>query len=302
MSNKTIVTCSVTGDGAYNEKMKAVPITPEQIADECISAVNAGAAICHIHVRDPKTGAKSMSLEAYREVVERIRASATDVVINLTTGVGSVYIPDQEEPLRPAAGSTLSTPEVRARQVVALRPELCTLNVGTMNFGTVAVLNTPDHTAAIARASQQVGTTCAILVYDVGHIFAARKMLDEGLIKKPPFFQICLGVAGCAPATPEVLLAMRGHLPHEANWGAFGKSEAEFPMVAQTVLLGGHVQVGLADNLYLSHGNLAPNNAALVERAVAIVRILGGETASPAEAREILGLKSQSKFQGRTAC
>ncbi|RUW20523.1 3-keto-5-aminohexanoate cleavage protein, partial [Mesorhizobium sp. M1E.F.Ca.ET.041.01.1.1] len=267
------------GAAAYNEKMMAVPITPEQIADECISAVNAGAAICHIHVRDPRTGAPSMSLVACREEVERIRASATDV-INVTTGAGARYIPDQEEPLRPAAGSTLSTPEVRARHVVALQPEISSLDIDTMNFGTHAVINTPDHTASLAHTAQQVGTTCEIEVFDVGH--AARKTLEDRLIKRPPFFPICLGVSGGVPVAPEVLLPMRHHLPRDANWGALVFPEPNFPWspIARWLCSGWSRRQSL-------------------ERAVAIVQILGGETASPAEARQIPGPKSQSILKGQ---
>lgn len=290
---KTIVTCAVTGAGAYTEKMKAVPVTPKAIAEECLSAARAGAAVCHIHVRDPHSGAPSMSLDAYREVVERLRAAGTDLVINLTTGVGARYIPSEDDPLRPAEGSSLATPEVRVRHVVDLAPEICSLDVGTMNFGKHAVLNTPAHVSRMAALVQEVGTTCELEVFDLGQIHEARRMIEQGIIRKPGFFQICLGVAGGAPATPETLMMLRSQLPAGVNWGAFGISSASFPMVAQAVLLGGHVRVGLEDNIYLERGVLAPGNAALVDRAVSIVRSLGAEVATPSEAREILGLRTR---------
>lgn len=291
---KTILTCAVTGAGAYTERTRNVPVTPARIADECVSAARAGAAVCHIHVRDP-SGAPSMELSYYREVVERIRASDTDLVINLTTGAGARYIPSEEDPLKPAAGSTLTSPEARVRHIVELQPEICSLDIGTMNFGKHAVLNTPTHVAAMARAAQAVGTKPELEVFDVGQIEAARLMVEEGIIAAPPFFQICLGVAGGAPATPQAMMSLLSFMPKGAHWGGFGIAAASLPMVAQCVLLGGHVRVGLEDNIYQSRGVLAPNNAVLVEQAVNIVHQLGGSLASPAEAREILGLTA---YQG----
>jgi uncharacterized protein (DUF849 family) len=293
MSNttKTILTCAVTGAGAYSERMAAVPVTPEQIAAECLSAAAAGAAACHIHVREAD-GRPSMDLGLYREVVERIRATGSDMIINLTTGAGGRYIPSEADPLVPAEGSTLTTPEIRVAHVVDLAPDICSLDVGTMNFGSHAILNTPTHLARMATMIVGAGVKPELEVFDVGQIYHARRMIQDGLIESPPFFQICLGVAGGAPATPEAMVALRSFLPEGAIWGGFGISASSFPMVAQCVLMGGHVRVGLEDNLYLSRGHLAPGNAALVEKAVGIVRVLGGEVASPSEARAILGLKS----------
>jgi uncharacterized protein (DUF849 family) len=293
--HKTIITCAVTGGGAYTDRMKAVPVTPAQIAAECLAAADAGAAVCHIHVRDIATGGASMDLACYQEVVERIRASQTDLVINLTTGMGARYIPSISDPLTPAEGSTLTTPEIRVQHVLDLKPEICSLDIGTMNFGAHAVLNTPTHVARMATLVREVGVKPELEVFDIGHIDQARRMIANGLIDETPFFQICLGVAGGAPATAETMMAMKGQLPAGAHWGGFGLSAASFPMVAQCVLLEGHVRVGLEDNLYLERGKLAPGNAALVERAVSIVELLGGEVASPAEARQILGLNTQTK-------
>lgn len=295
---KTILTCAVTGAGAYDDRMRYVPVTPERIAEECLAAARAGAAICHIHVRDPKTGAPSMEFAYYREVVDRIRASDVDLVINLTTGAGARYIPSAEDPLVPAAGSTLTTPDIRVRHVVDLKPEICSLDIGTMNFGRHAVLNTPDHVAEMARQIQAVGTKPELEVFDIGHIDLARRMIASGALAGTPFFQICLGVPGGAPATPQALMAMLAFLPHGCHWGGFGIAAASLPMVAQCVLLGGHVRVGLEDNIYLTKGVLAPGNAVLVENAAKIVHDLGGALASPEEARAILGLNKAKGAAG----
>lgn len=286
---KTVLTCAVTGAGAYTDRTRHVPVTPTQIADECVAAARAGAAVCHIHVREP-SGAPSMDIGYYREVVALIRASDIDLVINLTTGAGARYIPSEEDPLKPAPGSTLTSPEVRVRHVVELSPEICSIDIGTMNFGRHAVINTPAHVAAMADMVQAAGTKPELEVFDIGHIDLARRMIDVGAIRGTPFFQICLGVPGGAPATPQSLISLLSFLPAGAHWGGFGISAKSLPMVAQSVLLGGHVRVGLEDNLYLRRGELAPGNAALVEQAAGIVRTLGGELASPAEAREMLGL------------
>ncbi|MDB5461351.1 MAG: 3-keto-5-aminohexanoate cleavage protein [Caulobacteraceae bacterium] len=294
-ASKTIITCAVTGAGAYTEKMTAVPITPAQIAAECLAAASAGAAVCHIHVRDLETGGTSMELTHYREVVRLIRDSGSNLVLNLTTGVGARYIPSEEDPLRGGPGSTLSSPEVRVQHVVELKPDICSLDIATMNFGAHAILNTPDHLRKMAVAARTAGAKPELEVFDVGQIDLARRLIAEGVIDEPPFFQICLGVPGGAPATAQAMFSLRQFLPEGAHWGGFGIGAASFPMVAQCVLLGGHVRVGLEDNLYLSRGVLAPGNAALVERAVSIVELLGGAIASPDEAREILGLRQTTE-------
>ncbi len=287
---KTIITCAVTGAGAYTEKMKAVPITPAQIAAECLSAASAGAAVCHIHVRDLNTGGTSMDNALYRETVERVRESGSDLIINLTTGAGARYIPSVDDPLKPGPGSTLTTPQVRVQHVVDLKPEICSLDIATMNFGTHAIVNTPDHLRQMGKLIRDAGVKPELEVFDIGHIDLALRLIAEGVLAEPPFFQICLGVPGGSPATAEALIALKQFLPKGAVWGGFGVGPASFPMVAQCVLAGGHVRVGLEDNLYMSRGVLASGNAELVERAAHIVGLLGGEVASPSEAREILSL------------
>jgi uncharacterized protein (DUF849 family) len=290
MADKSIITCAVTGNITKPEQHPDLPITPAQIAGAAIDAAKSGAAIAHIHVRDPETGAPSMELEHYREVVERIRASATDLIINLTTGPGGRFMPSDDDPRVAAPGSTLVRPERRIEHVVALKPEICSLDLNTMWFGNAVVINTPKNVTIMAGAIREAGVKPELEVFDSGDIQLAHQLLESGVLPRPPLFQVVLGIRNGFPATPETLLYARSLLPADADWAAMGAGRMEFPIVAQACLLGGHVRVGLEDNLYLSKGVLAPSNAALVERAVTIVELLGRSVASPAEARQILGL------------
>jgi uncharacterized protein (DUF849 family) len=290
MAEKTIITCAVTGNITRPEQHPALPITPEQIAQAAIEAARAGAAIAHIHVRDPETGAPSMALEHYREVVERIRASGTDLIINLTTGPGGRFMPSDDDPKVAAPGSTLVRPERRVEHVVTLRPEICSLDLNTMWFGNAVVINTPRNVTIMAGAIREAGVKPELEVFDSGDLQLAHQLLETGVLPRPPLFQVVLGIRNGFPATPETLLYARSLLPADAQWAAMGTGRMEFPIVAQACLLGGHVRVGLEDNLYLSKGVLAPSNTALVERAVTIVELLGRSVASPAEARAILSL------------
>jgi len=290
MASKTIITCAVTGNITKPEQHPKLPITPEQIATAAIDAARAGAAIAHIHVRDPRTGEPSMALEHYREAVERIRASEVDLIINLTTGPGGRFIPSDHDPKVAAPGSTLVPPERRVEHVVALRPEICSLDLNTMWFGTAVVMNTPRNVAIMAEAIREAGVKPELEVFDSGDIQLAHQLLAEGVLKGPPLFQLVLGIKNGFFATPETLMYARSLLPSDAMWAAMGIGRMEFPIVAQAALLGGHVRVGLEDNLYIEKGVLAPSNAALVDKAAQLVRMIGREVATPAEAREILGL------------
>jgi uncharacterized protein (DUF849 family) len=288
---KTIITCAVTGGGAITERSKYVPITPEQISESAIGAARAGAAIVHIHVRDPATGAPSMEFEFYREVVDRIRASAVDVIINLTTGVGARYAPDDNDPATAGPGTNFVSPERRVQHVLDLKPEICSLDVGSANFAKYVVINTPGHLSRMAALIRRAGVKPELEVFELGHIRYARKMIEDGEIDGSPLFQLCLGIPWAAEAAPGTMMAMRSVLPANAQWSGFGISTALWPMVAQAFLLGGNVRVGLEDSLYISRGVLAPSNAALVERAVNIIHNLGGETASAEDARQMLNLR-----------
>jgi uncharacterized protein (DUF849 family) len=290
MSRQVVITCALTGSFDTPSKNPAVPVTPAEIANSALDAAKAGAAVVHVHVRDPKTTKASMELALYQEVVDRIREKNTDVLINLTTGAGGRYVPDPVDPKKAGEGTTLSTPAVRMRHVEAIRPPICTLDVATMNFGEQIFANMPAHLREMADRAKAAGAKPEIEVFDLGHIELAKRLIAEGHIAEPPLFQICLGISYGAPATPETLLQMRDRLPPGAAWSAFGISRAEFPVVAVAVAAGGNVRVGLEDNLYLGRGQLAPSNAALVENAVALINLLDCSPATPAEARRIFGL------------
>ena len=280
-----IISCAVTGGADSADASPAVPRAPQQIAAECLAARQAGAAIVHIHVRDPITGKPSREIAYYREVVARIREAGSDVIINLTTGPGGSFAPATDAPL-----ANFVSPEDRVAHVLEMRPEICSLDVATMNFGPRAMVNVPAHLETMARMIVGAGVKPELEVFDTGHVRLAARMIEQGFVPAPVLLQLCLGIAWGAPATAEGMLAMKSLLPPGVQWSAFGISRAEFPMVAQSVVLGGHVRVGLEDNLYLSRGVLAPGNAALVERAVTIVEVLGEKVATPAEARGLLGL------------
>ena len=290
MKRPVILTCAITGGGDTPGKNPAVPVTPEQIANSALEAAAAGATIVHLHMRDPRTGKPSTKLEHYREAFERIRADNSDVIVNLTTGAGARYIPSKDNPGVAGPGSSVMAPEARVAHIEALKPEICSLDIATMNFGEFAFLNIPDHIRTMARAINAAGVLPELEAFDVGHMRLTLHLLETGAIKPPVFFQICLGVPWGAPATTESMMFMRAMLPKDAVWTGFGIGPQEFPMVAQAVLLGGHVRVGLEDNLYIERGVLAPSNAALVAKAVKILDALDAKPATPDEARKILGL------------
>ena len=301
MARKVILTCAVTGGADTAKKNPAVPVTPEQIARSVIDARKAGATMAHIHVRDPRTGLASMEVGYYREVVERVRDAGCDILVNLTTGPGSRYVPSEDNPKVGGPGTTLTAPLERVRHVVEIRPDVCSLDVGSMNFGETGFLNTPAHLRTMAKAIAETGVKPELEVFDTGHVMLARRMIEDGHIAAPALFQLCLGIPWGAPATPESMMHMRDLLPPGAMWAGFGISRMQMPMVAQATILGGHARVGLEDNLYIDHGVLAPSNAALVERAVKIIELLGERVAEPEEARQILGLQRHSRGGGNPA-
>ncbi len=291
MNEEVIVTCAVTGAGDSVGRSPHVPVTPVQIADACIEAARAGAAIVHIHVRDPKTGKAARTIGAYEEVVELIRASGVDVVLNLTCGMGGDLYLDPDNPGVMVSGTDLATPYERMEHVDRLRPEICTIDCGSMNFGDHVVINRTADLEKMARFAKEWGVKPELEVFDMGQVGIATRMVRKGLIEGQPLFQFCLGIDGGAAASAQSILALKSMIPDDAIWAAFGISTHEMPMVAQAVLLGGNVRVGLEDNLYLERGVLATNGA-LVEKAIRIVRDLGARTLSPAEAREKLGLRA----------
>jgi uncharacterized protein (DUF849 family) len=288
MQRKVMISCAVTGSADTPGKNPAVPVTPSQIAQSAIDAAKAGAAIVHIHVRDPQTTRPSMDKALYREVVERIRDRGSDVLINLTTGPGARFTPGADDPFKPGSATNMKLPAQRVEHIIELRPDICSLDMGSMNMGSYVFVNPPNYLEAMAVAIRDAGVIPELEVFEAGHLLLARRMIETGHIKPPGMFQICLGIAWGQPATPEAMHYMRGMLPPASPWFAFGISLHQFPMVAQAVLLGGHVRVGLEDNIYLGKGQLAPSNAALVEKAVGIIEILGDHVATPTEARKML--------------
>lgn len=290
MNNEVILTCAVSGGHNNQGKHPDYPITPEQIANDCIDAGKAGAAIAHIHVRDPVTGMRSGELALFTEVVERIRDSGSDVLINLTTSEGARFSPGEVDAAVGGPGTTLIQPLDRLQHIEALMPDICTLDVGTFNFGETIFVNTPSHLRTMAKRIQELGVKPEIEVFEPGHIMFARSLIDEGLIDGDPMFQLCLGIPHASPATPEILTVMKNLLPDNANWSAFGISRFEFSIVAQAASQNGNCRVGLEDNLYLNKGEFASNRQ-LVERAVRIIRELGREPATAEQAAERLGIK-----------
>jgi len=288
--NKTLITCAVTGNLVKPEQTPHLPITPTQIADECLAAAEAGAGQVHIHVRDPGTGKPSMEVELYREVVERIRRHDRELVINLTTGPGGRFVPSEDDPKVYAPGTSLLPPERRVEHIALIKPDVCSLDLNTMNSGPDVVINTPKNVRRMARVIREAGVKPELEIFDSGDINLALDLIADGTLDGPGMWTFVLGVKyGFAP-TPETLLYARNMLPRGAFWSAFGIGRMEFPIVAQAWLMGGHVRVGMEDNIYLSHGVLAESNAQLVAKARDIIRSLGGQVASAAEARQMLGL------------
>lgn len=296
MQPKVIITCAVTGAGDTVGKSPNVPVTPEQIANSALEAASAGATVVHCHVRDPKTGKGSRDTNLYREVMERIRAKNTDVIINLTAGMGGdVVVGDGEKPLEFGPGTDCVGPLERLVHIKELRPEICTLDCGTLNFGDgqSIVVQTPTQLRQQAALIKSYGVKPEMEIFDSGNLWFANQLVKEGLIEGAPLYQLCLGIPWGAPYDTETMAYQKAQLPAGAIWASFGIGRNQMPAVAQAVLLGGHVRVGLEDNLYLEKGVFATNGA-LVEKAVRIIELLGTKVASPDEGRAILGLKPRS--------
>jgi len=287
---KTFITCAVTGNITRPDQTPHLPITTEHIANECLAAAGEGAAAVHIHVRDPKTGKPSMDVGHYRDVMERIRKRDTALIVNMTTGPGGRFVPSADDPKQYAAGTTLLPPLERLKHVVELRPDVCSLDLNTMNSGPDVVINTPANVRKMAKAMQDAGVLPELEVFDSGDMNLARDLIADGTIKGPGLFTVVMGVKYGFASLPETVFYARSLLPPGAIWSAFGIGRAEYPMLAQTWLLGGNVRVGLEDNIYLSKGVLAKGNAELVSKARRILEDLGGAVASPKEARAMLGL------------
>ena len=295
-----IITCAVTGGSALNRKHPAFPITPKEIADAAIEAAKAGAAIVHVHVRDPVTGAASYDPQLFRQVTDRIRSSGVDVILNLSCGGNARFVPDPADESKATYGTTIAPPEIRYRHIEDCVPDMCSLDVTTSNQGDGAdefvYLNTPRTLRAMASRFQQLGVKPELEVFEGGDLVFANQLIEEGLIHGPPLFQFVLGLKWNAPATSGTVAYLRELLPEDAIWGALGTGRNQYPIAAQSILLGGNVRVGLEDNSYLRKGVFA-TNAELVSQACRLVEILGGVTATPAQARTILGLPFKTETQ-----
>jgi uncharacterized protein (DUF849 family) len=290
MLDKVIITCAITGNLTTPEQTPHLPITPVQIAQSALEAAKAGAAIAHIHVRDPQTGRPSMAIELYREVVDRIRDGNPDLILNITTGPGGRFVPSADDPKTYAPGTTLMVPEQRVEHVALLKPEICTLDLNTMNSGREVVINTPGNVRRMAKVIRDSGVKPEIELFDSGDIALLNDLVKDGTLDPAPMCSIVMGVKYGFQPGPETVLYARGQLPANAAWTAFGIGRTTFPMVVQSLLAGGHVRVGLEDAVYIARGELAPSNAALVEKARRLVEALGPTVATPQEARRLLGL------------
>jgi uncharacterized protein (DUF849 family) len=295
VNRNVIITCALTGAGDTVGRSEHVPVTPEQIAESGIAAARAGATVVHVHVRDPQTGVGSREVALYREAVERIRDSGVDVIVNTTAGMGGDLMLDPQNPTSFVEGTDLVSGVERLKHVEELLPDICTLDCGSLNFGegSLVYVSTPDMLRDGAKRIQELGVRVEMEIFDTGHLWFARQLVEEGLIDAPPLFQLCMDIPYGAPADPALLQTMVNQLPEGAVWASFALGRMQMPWVAQSVLLGGHVRVGLEDNLYLSRGVKA-TNAQLVERARTIIEAMGAKVATPDEARELLRLKPRS--------
>ena len=290
MNREVIVTCAVTGAGDTVGRHPAIPVTPEEIASAAIEAAETGAAIVHIHVRDPETGKADRKPHLYRAVVERIRARNGDVILNLTAGMGGDFVPDEREPWRGGSGTDMASVADRLTHVEELRPEICTLDCGSMNYAASAYVSTPEMLRAMAARIKAAGVKPEIEAFELGHVWMAKQLIEEGLIEPPALFQLCMGIPFGAECDPRAILTMRDLLPPGSIFAAFGIGRMQMPMVAQAVFLGGHVRVGLEDNLWLEKG-VPASNGQLVERARQIVELMGARVIGPDQARDRLSLR-----------
>ena len=291
-NKEVFITCAVTGSGNTQERSSYVPRSPSEIATSAIEAAKAGAAVVHCHVRDPNTGKPSRSLDFYRQVTELIRSSSTDVILNLTAGMGGdLVLGGTDSPLPPAAGTDMISAKARIAHIEQCLPELCTLDCGTMNFAEAdyVMTNTPGMLREMGTIMTAIGVKPEIEAFDTGHLWFAKQLVNEGVLNSPALVQLCMGVPWGAPDDLNTFMAMVNNVPEDWNWSAFSLGRSQMPYVAASVLAGGNVRVGLEDNLWLRKGVLA-TNAQLVANAVSIIENLGSTILSPSQVRSKLGL------------
>lgn len=287
--DRVFITCAITGNLTLPEQTPYLPITPEEIANSALGAAEMGAAIVHLHVREPGSGKPSMEIAYYKDVVERIRARNKDVILNITTGPGGRFVPSDEDPKVAGPGTTLLAPEKRVEHIALLKPEICTLDLNTMNSGGQVVINTPKNVRRMAKVINEAGVKPEIELFDSGDIALMHDLLKDGTLKGPVLTSFVMGVSYGFQPSPETVLYARSLLPSDAHFTAIGIGRHAFTSVAQSYLAGGHVRVGLEDGVYLSKGVLAESNAVLVEKARRIVEDLGGQIANARDTRAMLG-------------
>jgi len=292
MNRSVIVTCAVTGSGDSTGRSPEVPVTPAEIAASALDAAAAGAAIVHCHVRDLETGKGTRTVALYEEVVERIRTENTEVIVNLTAGMGGdLNVGPDDDPMSWQPGTDLVGGLERLAHVEAIKPDICSMDCGSLNFGNdnEVYVSTPAMLRIMAEKVRELGVRPELEIFDTGNLWFAETLIAEGLVDAPYWLQLCLSIPYGTPMDVGILQAMVHRLPPEAEFTSFGLGAMQMPMVAQSVMLGGHARVGLEDNLYLERGVLA-TNAQLVEKAVTIIELMGAAVQSPAEARQTLGL------------
>ena len=296
MSQPTILTCAVTGNLTTPEQTAYLPVSTEQIATACIEAHDAGAAAVHIHVRDPKTGKPSMDIELYAEVVNTLRRERPALIINLTTGPGGRYIPSTDDPKVFAAGTSLLPPEKRVEHISALQPDICSLDLNTMNSGEQVVMNTPANVRRMAKVIRDAGVVPELECFDTGDLVLAQTLMADGTLPGPGVFSFVMGVRYALPFTTQALQLAQSLIPQQAEWTAFAVGRHAFQCVALAYLLGGNVRIGLEDTIYIDKGQLAKSNAELVTKARRIIEDLGGSLATSAQARERWGLRANNQL------
>lgn len=294
MKKDVIITCAVTGSGDSALKSDKVPVTPKEIAESAIKAAKAGAAIAHIHVRNPETKLFSRDLGLYEEAAKLIREAGVDVVLNITAGMGADFVPDVNDPSKGGPGTDMITPAERIAHIVKIKPEISTLDCGSMNYATSTYLATMDMLRETSKGLLDADVMPEVEVFELGHIWQAKQLMKEGLLRKDALFQLCMGIPYAAEATTQNLVAMVAALPEKATWASFSIGRMQMPWVAQTAMMGGNVRVGLEDNIYLGKGYFASNEE-LVANAREIIEKMGARVVTdPKEARKMLGLKPRT--------
>lgn len=293
MNNEVIITCCLTGSGDSALKSDKVPVTPEEIAASAVKAAQAGATVAHVHVRNPETKQWSRDVELYKETARLIRECGVDMVLNITAGMGADFVPDPENPMVGGPGSDMITPYERVRHILEIKPEVSTLDCGSMNYAGSAYIATMDMLRETSKYIMDAGVKAEVEVFELGHIWQAKQLIKEGVLAPDCEFQLCMGVPYAAEANPMNMLAMVNALPAGCNWSSFALGKMQMPWVAMSVLHGGNVRVGLEDNIYLGKGHFASNEE-LVANAREIIERMGAKVVTdPNRAREIMGLSKR---------